>query len=123
MMNLSILTAAISGAALATVSGAKKLCVESKVDALFHSTVNAIQSHRYIALLGATVVGVYCCRGQISGLVTKVIEVAGCIYTKTIESLRSVMNLFTQSFPPTDPTPKSTELPPKVADLPAETSP
>ncbi|MGL4348794.1 MAG: hypothetical protein ACRCSV_05005 [Chlamydiales bacterium] len=110
MMNLSILTAAISGAALATVSSAKKLCVESKVDALFHSTVNAIQSHRYISLLGATAVGVYCCRGKISGLVTKIIEVAGCLCTKTIESLRSVMNLFRQGSAPTEPKTNSEDL-------------
>lgn len=101
MIELSSITNAISSAALSAVHNAafytKKLWVDCKVDSIFRETVGIAETYPYIALLGATI-GIYCCRGQIKSLVTKVIKAAGFLYTKTIESLKNLTNLFKQSF-------------------------
>lgn len=92
MIQISSLTNAMSNAVFYT----KNVCVNSKVDRVFHATVGAIQAHPYIALLG-TSIGVYCCRGQIKSLVNKVIQAAHCLCAKTIETLKNITNLFKQS--------------------------
>ena len=95
MIELSSITNAISSAALSAVHNAafytKKLWVDCKVDSIFRETVGIAETYPYIALLGATI-GIYCCRGQIKSLVTKVIKAAGFLYTKTIESLKNLTN-------------------------------
>lgn len=114
MIQLSSITNAISSAALSATHNAafytKKLCVDSKVDSVFRATVGVAKSYPYIALLGATI-GIYCCRGQIKNLVTKVIQAAGFLCTKTIESLKNLANLFKQSPAVTEPVTDATTPP------------
>lgn len=106
MIQLSSITNAISSAALNATHNAafytKKLCVDSKVDSVFRATVGVVQAYPYIALLGATI-GIYCCRGQIKNLVTKVIQAAGFLCTKTIESLKNLTHLFKHNPAVTEP--------------------
>lgn len=96
MIQLSSITNAISNVAHSAAFHAKNLCVDSKVDAVFRATVGAVQAHPYIALLG-TGMAVYCCRGQIGGLVNKVKEVAQFLYTKATGSMTSLINLLRRS--------------------------
>lgn len=120
MIHVSSIINAISSAALNATHNAafysKKLCVESKVDNVFRATVGVVQAYPYIALLGAGI-GIYCCRGHIKSLVTKVIEAASFLCTKTIESLKSLTTLFKQNPAATESTANSSTPP-----LPSETT-
>lgn len=96
MIQLSSITNAISNAAHSAAVHAKNLCVDSKVDSVFRTTVGAVQAHPYIAILG-TGVAVYCCRGRIGGLVNKVKQAAEFLYTKVTASMTSLINLLRRS--------------------------
>lgn len=120
MIDVSNIIKAISNTAFSTIHNAafysKKLCVESKVDNVYRATVGVVQAYPYIALLGVGI-GIYCCRGHIKSLVTKVIEAASFLCTKTIESLKSLTTLFKQTPSATESTANSSTPP-----LPSETT-
>lgn len=95
MIQLSSIINAISNVAHSAAFHAKSLCVDSKVDTVFRTTVGAVQAHPYIALLGG--VAIYCSRGQIGSLVSKVKRAAQSLYTKASESMTSLINLLRRS--------------------------
>lgn len=93
MMKLSIVTNSISSVAQSAAVHIKNLCINSKVDSVFRITVSTAQTHPYITV-GLGLAAIYCCRGQIEGLINKVTRVTQLLYGKMAASITSAASLF-----------------------------
>lgn len=95
MMKLSIVTNSISSVVQSAVVHIKNLCINSKVDTIFRATVSTAQTHPYITIgIGLGVAAIYCCRGQIEGLISKVTRVTQSLYTRMAASITNTASLF-----------------------------
>ena len=99
MMKLSIVTNSISSVAQSAAVHIKNLCINSKVDALFRVTVKTAGTHPCITV-GLGLVAIYCCRGQIEGLITRVNNATQGLYQNLKNSITSVASIFRRNSTP-----------------------
>ncbi len=93
MINLSYATESISNIAGKAAGYITNMCINSKVDSLFHVTITAAQTHPYITI-GLGLTAIYCCRGQIAGLINKVNTATQFLYAKIKTSIPNVTSIF-----------------------------
>lgn len=103
-MKLSIVTNSISSVAQSAAVHIKNLCINSKVDAVFRITVSTAQTHPYITI-GLGLAAIYCCRGQIEGLINKVNDATQFLYGRIKNSITNATSIFRRNStpPPTHP--------------------
>lgn len=92
VMKLSFVTNTFSNVAQSAAVHIKNLCVNSKVDAVFRVTVSTAQTHPYLTI-GLGLAAIYCCRGQIGGLINKVNRATQFLYIRMTESITNVVSI------------------------------
>lgn len=100
-MKLSIVTNSISHVAESAAIHIKNLCINSKVDALFRVTVKTAGAHPCITI-GLGLVAIYCCRGQIEGLITRVNNATQSLYQNLRSSITNVTSIFRRNSIPSE---------------------
>lgn len=101
MMKLSIVTNSISHVAESAAIHIKNLCINSKVDALFRVTVKTAGAHPCVTI-GLGLVAIYCCRGQIEGLITRVNNATQSLYQTLRNSITNVTSIFRRNSIPSE---------------------